>query len=111
MNADDSFVYNSYKRQTISTHNSTDELVSKMKHTFTMKYCFSIERSRGLLLGTAFMNLKSTFHDRILRKVLNSQNHSVGLDDRERSLAAGSGNCLQITKEHAGTLGVAIAMF
>lgn len=92
-------------------HNSTDELVSKMKHTFTMKYYFSIERSRELLLGTAFMNLKNTFRDRILMKVLNSQNLGVGHDDRERSLAAGSGDCLQITNEHAGTLGVAMAMF
>lgn len=64
-------------------HNSTDELVSKMKHTFTMKYYFSIERSRELLLGTAFMNLKNTFHDRMLMKVLNSQNLGVGHDDRD----------------------------
>lgn len=76
-----------------------------------MKYYFSIERSRELLLGTGFMNLKNTFPDRILRKLLNSQNLGVVFDDREGSLAAGSGDCLQITKEHAGTFGVAIAMF
>lgn len=67
-------------------HNSTDELVSKMKHTFTMKYYFSIERTRELLLGTAFMNLKNTFRDRMLMKVLNSQNLGVGHDDRDHLL-------------------------
>lgn len=76
-----------------------------------MKYYFSIERSKELLHATAFMNLKNTLLERILMKLLNPQNFGLGLDDRERSLAAGSGDCLHIINEHAGTLGGTTAKF
>lgn len=58
-----------------------------MKHTFTMKYYLSNERSKEILHVTAFMNLKNILYERILMKLLNPQTFGVGLDDSERSLA------------------------
>jgi hypothetical protein len=53
-----------------------------------MKYYLSNERSEEILHVTVFMNLKNILHERLLMKLLNPQTFGVGLDDRERSLAA-----------------------